>query len=153
MDVTLQTIGSFAVAAFAWIILEFIGRPLRRFFDLRGEVLRQLTMFANVFPLYKDIPDDSGAISGNMEVLDVPQAEIDRTHEAERIFRDLASQMRAFAGNETLALSACRMIGYDPFSAGSGLIGLSNSIDKDRPERAFHKKTIAIALKVGPEFS
>jgi hypothetical protein len=32
----LQAIGSFAAGAIAWVALEFFGRPLRKFYDLRG---------------------------------------------------------------------------------------------------------------------
>jgi hypothetical protein len=31
-------IGSFLAAALGWVVLEFIARPLRKFYDLRGEV-------------------------------------------------------------------------------------------------------------------
>src|SRR3981189_1883756 len=44
--------------------------------------------------------------------------------EAEGVFRDLASQMRAFAQNEILAV----WIRYDPVMASAGLIGMSNSL-------------------------
>jgi hypothetical protein len=41
METAFQAIGSYAAAAFAWVVLEFIGRPLRRFIDLRGEIIRK----------------------------------------------------------------------------------------------------------------
>ena len=47
-----------------------------------------------------------------------------RLQEAEGVFRDLASQMRAFAQNEILAV----WIRYDPVMASAGLIGMSNSL-------------------------
>jgi hypothetical protein len=47
MASALQIAGSFAAAAFAWVVLEFVGRPLRNFFDLRGEVIRRLTEFGS----------------------------------------------------------------------------------------------------------
>lgn len=42
--------------------------------------------------------------------------------------RDLASQMRAFAFNETLALHIVRWFGYDPGKASAAMIGLSNTM-------------------------
>ncbi len=48
MQSAIQAVGSFFAAAFDWVVLEFVGRPLRRFYDLRGEVIRRLTEFANV---------------------------------------------------------------------------------------------------------
>jgi hypothetical protein len=35
----LQAVGSFAAAAIAWVTLDFVGRPLRKFYDLRGETI------------------------------------------------------------------------------------------------------------------
>jgi hypothetical protein len=43
MQSAVQVIGSFFAAALGWVILEFVGRPLRKFYDLRGEVIRRLT--------------------------------------------------------------------------------------------------------------
>jgi hypothetical protein len=34
-------------AIVAWLTTEFIGRPFRRFFDLRGEVCRRMVRFDN----------------------------------------------------------------------------------------------------------
>ncbi len=39
---------SFFAATVAWLVFEFVGRPFRRFFDLRGEVIYVLTVTANV---------------------------------------------------------------------------------------------------------
>jgi hypothetical protein len=44
----LSTIGGAVGAAVVWAVSSFVGGPVRRFFDLRGEVVRRLTEFANV---------------------------------------------------------------------------------------------------------
>jgi hypothetical protein len=44
----LQAIGSFAAGAIAWVALEFFGRSLRKFYDLRGETIYRLAKIANV---------------------------------------------------------------------------------------------------------
>jgi hypothetical protein len=72
--------------------LEFVGRPLRKFFDLRGEVIRRLIEFANVRAHWKELPDSSGAVSGNLEEIDLSAVDLARLEEAQRTFRDLASQ-------------------------------------------------------------
>jgi len=50
MESAAQVIGSFLAAALGWVVLEFVARPLRKFYDLRGEVIRRLTEYANVSP-------------------------------------------------------------------------------------------------------
>jgi hypothetical protein len=45
-------------------VISFVGRPLRKFYDLRGEVFRRLTEFANVRARLREIPDDTGEASG-----------------------------------------------------------------------------------------
>ena len=80
-----------------WLTLEFVGRPFRRFYDLRGEIISRLVQFSNVSPRWKEIPDDVGAVSGNREELPLSEEAIERLHEAENVLRDLASQLRAFA--------------------------------------------------------
>jgi hypothetical protein len=42
MIIAPQSILGFAAAAIGWITLEFLGRPLRRFFGLRGETVELL---------------------------------------------------------------------------------------------------------------
>ena len=148
---TLQIIGSAFAAALGWIILEFVGRPLRKFFDLRGEIIRRLTEFANIRARWKEVPDSSGAISGDREDMGLTDAEIVRLEEAQKALRDLASQMRAFAGNETFALYVVHWLKYDPKNATAGLIGLSNSFDTYGKQKAFHRKTLDDALRIRDE--
>src|SRR5438128_2462148 len=81
-------------AALGWTASSFVGGPVRKFFDLRGEVIRRLTEFANVSARWKEVPDDSGATSGEVHAMDLSDKEIARLEEAQRVLRDLASQMR-----------------------------------------------------------
>ena len=134
-------------AALGWTISSFIGNPLRKFFDLRGEVIRRLIEFANVPARWKEIADDSGAKSGERIEIELAENEIARLEEAQRTFRDLASQMRAFAENEPLALWLVRLR-YNPLKASAGLIGLSNTYDTYGGTKAFQRKTIETALRI-----
>jgi hypothetical protein len=84
MASALQVIGSFLAAALGWVVLEFVGRPLRKFFDLRGEIIRRLIEFANIRARWKDIPDSSGAVSGEREALSLSDGEIARLEEAQK---------------------------------------------------------------------
>jgi len=149
MESAAQVIGSFLAAALGWVVLEFVARPLRKFYDLRGEVIRRLTEYANVSPRWREIPDDVGATSGNREQLELSAEEIERLKKAQDVLRDLASQMVAFAGNETWALYAAEAMRYDPRHAAEGLIGLSNRIATIDPQaRRFHRKMVKVGLRL-----
>src|SRR5437667_268812 len=110
MEASLQVIGSFFAAALGWVILEFIARPLRKFFDLRGEIIRRCVEFSNVKARFKPIRDDSGAHSGEMETVSLSPEEEKKLDDVKKALRDLASQMRAFALNETLALNVIQFL-------------------------------------------
>jgi hypothetical protein len=93
----LQAIGSFAAGAIAWVALEFFGRPLRKFYDLRGETVYRLAKVANVRSRPK--ASDKQSASGEVEEFRLSEAELveladarkedhetgcDRHHEAAR---------------------------------------------------------------------
>jgi hypothetical protein len=78
-------------AALGRIILNFLGSPVRKYFDLRGEVIRRVTEFANVRARWQQTRD------GELRVIDIDPNEAlygkedVRLYEAKRTFRDLAS--------------------------------------------------------------
>lgn len=150
----MQFVGPFFAAAIGWVTLEFIARPVRRFFDMRGEVIALMIEFANRRPQYKEVADDVGATSGRLETLGLDEDEIKKLDETKAAYRNLASRMRAFAVNETLA-SWLVGLRYDPWKASSGLIGLSNSahVQDLHGQRRFHRQTIVAALKVDPDLA
>src|SRR5262249_28074311 len=104
-------------AALGWIILNFVGRPGGRYFDFLGEVIRRVTEFANVRPRWQQTRD------GELRAIDIDpndmlyEKEDVRLNEAKRTFRDLASQMRAFAENESLAMWLVVRLEYNPLKA------------------------------------
>src|SRR5260370_7631373 len=49
--------------ALGWIVLEFLGKPVRAFFDLRDQVRAQLLLLANVAP-----PKPRETISTSLEI-------------------------------------------------------------------------------------
>ena len=63
-----------------------------------------------------------------VEEPDFTEADAKMLEEAEGVFRDLASQMRAIAQNEILAVWIVKLLRYDPVMASAGLIGMSNSL-------------------------
>jgi hypothetical protein len=97
---------------------------------------------------WKEIRDDVGATSGELQpVGDLSEAEIIRLEEVQRVLRDLASQMRAFAENEPLAMWFVSFR-FDPLRASAGLIGLSNTYDTYGDSKAFQRKAIETALRL-----
>jgi hypothetical protein len=71
----------------------------------------------------------------------------ERLQEAENQYRDLASQVRAFADTQSPTCAVLRWLGFDVRKASSGLIGLSNTLNTYGKTRAFQKETINEALK------
>jgi hypothetical protein len=55
--------------------------------------------------------------------------------------------MLAFAESERAACVAIRPFGFDPSSAGSSLIGLSNTLDRQGTDRASFRKNVERALR------
>src|SRR5437867_2404222 len=125
----LQTIGSLLAgaigAALGWVALEFVARPIRRFYDLRGEIIRRMAQYANVRARYKEERDEPNRVTE----LTLSEAEIAKLDEARHAIRDLATQMRAFALNETFAKWILLLLRYDLHKASEGLFGVSNTLD------------------------
>jgi hypothetical protein len=129
------------IGAFGWFALELIGRPIRRFFDLRQSVHHQMLFLANV-PAPQ--PRETCVTSEQIRQYDI---DLKNAREAQRTLRDLASQMLAFAESERAACIAIRPFGFDPSSAGRGLIGLSNTLDRQGNDRAGFHKNVERALR------
>ena len=130
-------------AIVAWLATEFIGRPFRRFFDLRSEIARRLVQFDNVSGRMRMVDGT------NREHVELSPSQDARLAEAENTFRDLGSQMRAFAQAEPIAASivkrACR---YDAWEASRALIAYSNEISTEGPMRASFKAQISTLLRI-----
>src|SRR6266436_2305986 len=137
-----------ALGAFIdWMALEFVGKPVRVFFDLKRDSLEKLTLYANVRARKAQVMmNDDGVMSSHA----VPFAsdEEKRLQEAEAEFRLCGSKLHAFARTEGLAIVALRRLGFEPANAGQGFIGLSNSVGEYGQARHDNKKLIEQSLKV-----
>lgn len=120
-------VGFFA-AALGWLTLEVLGRPLRKFFDLRGETVELLTRVGTVRAEYKQ--RGSGDDSTTEVAHDLTPSEVEMLADARKDLRMLGPKFRAFALNETIALHAARTLRYDPLAAGQNLMALSNVTDR-----------------------
>src|SRR5260370_2194500 len=82
---------------------------------------------------------------GSVKPVELPEQEIQRLHEAEGVFRDLAARMRAFALNEHLAAWFVKWR-YDPLEASEALLRVSNTLHKFGLERQRAKEALEQAL-------
>jgi hypothetical protein len=128
-------------AFLAWLLTEFVGRPFRQFFDLRREVSRRLVQFDNVFARAK-------MVEGKREPIELSTDEEARLTEAQEIFRDLASQMRAFAQAEFFSDRAVRVFRFNAFDASKALVGYSNEISTYGNGRWMYKNQLERLLRI-----
>jgi hypothetical protein len=133
-------------AVIGWVGLEFVGKPVRTFFDLKRDSLETLTLYANVRARSKQLMmKDDGLMSSN--VVPLESAEEKRLQEAEAAFRLCGSKLHAFARTEDLAVVALRRLGFEPAKAGQGFIGLSNSVGEYGQARHDNRVLIERSLK------
>jgi len=137
--------GPIVVALFSWIVFNLIGKPLLRFFDLRTEARRIMVLYDNVAARWKD--SVHGAIVVNE---DMTPRNFERLQEAENQYRDIASQIRAFADTQAPTCLILRWFGFEVRKASSGLLGLSNTVNTYGKGRASHKEMTNEALKFQP---
>ena len=130
-----------ATGAFVWFALEFVGPPIRNFFDLRRSVRDQMQLLGNV-PAPQ--PRETCVTSEQIRRYDI---ELKNVREAQRILRDLGSRLLAFGESETAACIAIKPFGFDPSIAGHNLTGLSNSLDRYGADRAAFRKNVEKALR------
>jgi hypothetical protein len=138
----ISNLGPIVVALISWIVFNAIGRPLLRFFDLRTEVRRTTILYDNVHARWTE--RDNVVVSASE---DATPNNFDRLQEAEHQYRDLGSQVRAFADTQSPTCVILRWLGYDIRKAAASLIGLSNTVNTYGKTRAFHKQSIDEALR------
>jgi hypothetical protein len=129
--------------AFAWFALELVGRPVRKFFDLRRLVRDHMLALA-------DVPTPQARETCvTSEQIRQYDRDLKKAREAQRILNDLAAQMLAFAESERAACMAIRPAGFDASAAGSSLIRLANALDRHGPNRARFHGDVETALRLG----
>lgn len=136
-----SAIGVFALGGVGWIITSFVGQPFRRFFDLRNEVIHKSVLYANVSAAQQ------AHVDGTTKPRDLDAEELARLREAEDTFRDLAARMRAFALNEPLAVRLVSLWKFNPMTASTALLAVSNTLRSYGMERASAKKRLEDELR------
>lgn len=132
-----------AIGAVGWLAFEQIGRPVRKFFELRRSVRDQL-------PFLSDIPApqprETCVTSLQIRQYD---ADLKAARAAQRTLHELAALMLAFAEQEKVACIAIKPFGLDPAAAGSGMIGLAKVLDRHGADRSELRKKVDRALRTG----
>jgi hypothetical protein len=69
----------FLLGGVGWLVTSFVGRPVRQFADLRGEIIERSVLYANVSALEQESPD------GSVKQIALPDDEIERLREAQGV--------------------------------------------------------------------
>src|SRR5260370_2988150 len=142
-----SNLGPIAAALISWSDFNTIGKPRLRFFDLRTEVRRTMILYDNVRARWRERDNVRVLATGDE---DMTPDNFERLQEAENQYRDLASQVRAFADTQSPTCAILRWIGFDMRKASSGLIGPSNTLNTYGNTRAFQNQPINKALNFPP---
>ncbi|MCG2639672.1 MULTISPECIES: hypothetical protein [Bradyrhizobium] len=113
MTYVLGLVGAAIVGAAAWFATSFVAQPIRVFFDLREEALRQLIVLDEC--------------EGQISLTECPEGETQRgpakkLAAARHELRWLGATIIAFGQREKLATSYLKLFGYDPMRAGENLM-------------------------------
>jgi hypothetical protein len=124
------------------LVRHIIGKPFLKFRELRGEAIKRMTEFGNIRAQWRETRH------GELEQMDIPTSEQQRLQQAASIYRELASQFRAFAENEWLAVRVVQRLGYDRLHASKGLIGMSNPVSTAGGNKHAQVKMVQAALRI-----
>jgi hypothetical protein len=124
------------VAPIAWLITEFIGRPLRNFFDLRLETKRLML-------LLWDAPEYShGFLSP-----DERREQMYKLKSKRDRLTEIAAEFSAIAQAENLSARALRRQGYDIAAAGRAAKTLAFELGTDIEDREKNYRKLDSALR------
>jgi hypothetical protein len=136
MATVLNVLGALALGALGWVSLEFVGRPVRGFYDLRRKIKTQMLRFENFQPSLYDVD-----IYG---VETPPQAAF---RKARTILSDLSDDLISFGQSEWLAAYFVRRLGFDPVTAGLRLAVLAEELGTVHEDRAANYRAVDKALR------
>jgi hypothetical protein len=96
-----------------WTALEFLGRPLRSFFDLRRRIREHMLNFEVAMARPPYFPGDDSSHKRH--------SELRRMDEAISALRGLSAELVAFGDSEPVAAPVLRCLGFRPALAGRAL--------------------------------
>jgi hypothetical protein len=129
MNVIANAVGALVLGAIGWLALEFVGRPVRNFFDLRGRIKAQMLQCI-------DAPD---FIS-----FDLASSSVRKDKAA---LAKLANELIAFGQSEWLAARFVKCLGFDSVTAGTRLATLVAELGTPQEDRNANYEAADSALK------
>ena len=130
MSIFWNAIGAIILGALGWVALEFVGRPVRRFFDLRQRA-KALMLEC------KDAPDFiTYDIIASKSVTD-----------GKASLKKVANEMIALGQSEFLASYFIELLGFDAVTAGTRLATLASELGTAEEDRTENYKVVDQALR------
>jgi hypothetical protein len=112
-------LAGFLIGVLGWFMINFVGRPIREFWNLRGEVAHALNKYSRYI---------SGPPSEPRLLFPVDRSE-DSRQVAIKEFVDLAHRLIAFWDNEALARRALMGIGIRGDACGRMLLDTAEALN------------------------
>jgi hypothetical protein len=134
MGMILNVLGALVIGAIGWLTVEFFGRPVRDFFDLRRRVRTQMLRF-DAMPV---LPDDDGLFSSGTH---------SAAHKMQATLHDLSDELISFGQSEWLAAKFVRRLGFHPIVAGQNLATLAIEYGTVIEDRSANCRAVLKALK------
>jgi hypothetical protein len=131
-----------ASAVLGWFGFELLGRPIRRFFELRRKILVQMRILGNI-----PLPKPREMAVSSRQIREYDQA-VRNVRKAQRIFRNHGFRLLAFGENEPATHNALGLLGFNLVAAGRELIKLSETYPRPDTNRTDLQKQIKRALGV-----
>ncbi len=131
-------VAGFLIGALSWVLFAFIGTPIRRFFDLRGEIVLAMNKYARNIsepPSNDFLPFVAAGQVANSRM------------ESAIEFRRLGLSIFSLWENKTLARLILRLMGYRGDAAGRLLIELAEAntvTDRLGPRRSELARTLRL---------
>jgi hypothetical protein len=125
-----------------WFLTYGVTEPLRRFFEVRRDIIEHLLDTLNV-------PATHHARTGEPTERDVSDQDLARLRDAERKCRQLGTKLLSFYQTDFVAQHVLRWCWhYDLLKAGRALIGLSNNLSLYGDARKNYRQDIHNALGI-----
>jgi hypothetical protein len=132
----LDAFGGLVFGALGWLALEFIGRPVRDFFDLRRRVRTEMLKFEHV-----SLPAE-----WNEDAIISQRPPLTALKNQDGL-RDLSAELIAFGQSEWLAVKILGRYGFDPVVAGQQLFLLASEAGTAAGGRSASYRAVLEALR------
>jgi hypothetical protein len=132
----LDAFGALVFGALGWLALEFLGRPIQEFFDLRRRIRTEMLKFERV----------SLPMHGNEDDIISRRPPITAVRNQDSL-RELSAELISFGQSEWLAAKVLARYGFDPVLAGQQLSTLASEAGTTADGRSASYRAVLEALK------